>query len=197
MERQLQGILASQQRQENPILSQSLDASSPEGREAWMNLGRLLRTEGITPAMIKQNRNTLVQAMKITLQGDEPSNTPQSYHTAYESLSNHHRTFTDPSSSRSSVQASPSLLGSAPPRGPTFTNEFLKRQNRAARSLEQETNVHDGLQSLLQGMDSYQLGDKPEAVNENDEIDLEGLNEAHDMTETNYVSAVPKGLCND
>lgn len=160
MERQLQGILASHQRRESPILSQSLDASSPEGRETWMNLGRLLRAEGITPAMIKQNRDVLVTAMKTTLQGDEPSNTPQSYHTACESFSSHNRTFTDPGSSRSFAQASLSLLGSAPPNGPTFTNEFLKR--KSACSLEQDTNVRDGLESLLQGMDNYQRGDKPE-----------------------------------
>lgn len=157
-----------------------------------MNLGRLLRAEGITPAIIKQNPDILVKAMKTTLQGDEPSGTPQSYYTAYESFSNHHRTFTDPSSSRSSAQASLSLLGSAPPRGPTFTNEFLERHNGAAPSLEQDKNVHDGLQSLLQGMDSYQLADKPKNVNEQDEIDLEGLNEAHETTENNRDNMVSK-----
>jgi len=176
MKRQLQGILASQQRQENPILSQSLDASSPEGRETWMNLGRLLRAEGITPARIKQNPEILVKAMKTTLQDDELSNTPQSYHTACESLPNHHSTFTDLNGSRSFAQDSVSLLSSAPPRGPIFTNEFLERHNGPARSLDQDANVKDGLRSLLQGMDDYRLHDDPEDVNEDDGINLEGLN---------------------
>jgi len=151
-----------------------------------MNLGRLLRAEGITPAIIKQNGGILVKAMKTTLQGDEPSNTPQSYHTACESFSNHYRTFTDPSISRSCAQASLSLLSSAPPCGPTFTNEFLERHNGAARSLDQDTNVQDGLQSLMQGMDNYHLGDKLEDVDEHDDIDLEGLDEANPTIENNH-----------
>lgn len=192
MERQLQGILASQQRQENPILSQSLDASSPEGRETWMNLGRLLRAEGITPAKIKQNPEILVKAMKTTLQDDEPSDTPQSYYTAYESLPNRHPTFTNLSSSRSFVQASVSLLGSAPPRSSIFTNEFLERHNGRARSLDQDANVKDGLQSLLQGMDDYGLHDGPEDVNEYNENELEGLNKVHEMTDGFHDDKAPE-----
>ncbi len=191
MERQLQGILASQQRQENPILSQSLDVSSPEGRETWMNLGRLLRAEGITPARIKQNPEILVKAMKTTLQDDEPSNTPQSYHTACESLPNHHSTFTDLNSSRSFAQDSVSLLSSAPPRGSFFSNKFLERHDGPARSLDQDANVKDGLQSLLQGMDDYRLHDGPEDVNEYNENELEGLNEVHEITDEFHDDRAP------
>lgn len=175
-------------------MSQSLDASSPEGRETWMSLGRLLRAEGITPAMIKQNRDVLITAMKTTLQRDEPSNTPQSYYTACESLSSHHRTFTDPGSSRSFAQASLSILGSAPPRGPTFTDDFLKRKSGAARSLDQDANVQDGLQSLLQGMDNYQCGTNPENLNEHDEVDLGGMNANYGTTDYSHDSMAAEVL---
>ena len=67
IESQLQAILANQQKSKTPILSQSLDASSPEGRQTWMELGRLLRDEGITPDMIQDNRGLLIDAMKNTL----------------------------------------------------------------------------------------------------------------------------------
>ncbi|KAM0795330.1 hypothetical protein BDR22DRAFT_615181 [Usnea florida] len=70
IEAQLQAILTNQQRTRTPILSQSLDASSPEGRQTWMELGRLLRDEGITPAMIRENRELLVNAMKSTLKAE-------------------------------------------------------------------------------------------------------------------------------
>lgn len=177
MERRLQSILAFQQKRESPILSQSLDASSPEGRETWMKLGRLLRAEGVTPAMIKQNHEILVKAIKTTLQRAEPSCTPDSYYTAFESLSSHHRAFTDPSGSRLSAQASIGILGSAPPRGATFTEEFLERHKGAATSLEQDANVQDGLNSLLQGMGTSEISDERPEVD--DDIDLDGLLDVH------------------
>ena len=153
MERQLHILLVSQGRRGNALLSQSLDASSPEGRDTWMNLGRLLRNEGITPAMIKENSNALVEAMKITLLGDLPSDSPQSYHTALESFPDHHRTFTSPISARPSLQSSMSILGSAPPIGAIFAKENIDGHIGKARSLEQRRNVDDGIQSLLQGME--------------------------------------------
>lgn len=177
IERQLEGILAFQKRHEPPVLSNSLDASSPEGRETWMNLGRILRAEGITPAMIKQNRDVLVKVMKTTLHEEEWSTTPQSYHTAYESIPQHHRTLTQPSSIRTSAQASLNVLGSAPPKGATFTDDFLHRHHGLARSLEEGSNVDDGMQTLLHSMDMYSKGDEPEGVTDDHLFDLGGLTE--------------------
>jgi len=67
IEVQLKAILGSQRRQGTPFMRNSLDASSPEGHQTWMNLGRTLREEGITPRMIKKNQNLLIRAMKDTL----------------------------------------------------------------------------------------------------------------------------------
>ena len=176
MEEQLRMILASKRRHD-PLSSDSLDASSPEGRETWMNLGRLLRKEGITPIMIKQNRDVLVKAMKTSLDVGYSPSTPESYQTALESLSDFDR--------RSSIkdrrnipsddtfspqQSSIGLLGSAPPRGATFTDDFLRRQNGPARSLDQKQNVEEGMQSLLQGMGLIDL----DADVEEDEIEDAG-----------------------
>ena len=176
MEEQLRMILASKRRHD-PLSSDSLDASSPEGRETWMNLGRLLRKEGITPIMIKQNRDVLVKAMKTSLDVGYSPSTPESYQTALESLSDFDR--------RSSIkdrrnipsddtfspqQSSIGLLGSAPPRGATFTDDFLRRQNGPARSLDQKQNVEEGMQSLLQGMGLNDL----DADVEEDEIEDAG-----------------------
>jgi len=66
IEVQLKEILGSR-RQGIPFMRNSLDASSPEGHQTWMNLGRTLREEGITPRMIKKNQNLLIRAMKDTL----------------------------------------------------------------------------------------------------------------------------------
>ena len=151
MESQLQSILASQQLRGSPISSQNLNTSSPEGRETWMNLGRLLRAEGITPAIIQQNRDVLIRAMKITLQASHPSSFPESYHTAHESFSYRYRSFTGSSNSHLSFHSSTSILGSAPILGATFTDEFLDR-HRVTNSLDKETNVEDGIRSLLNGM---------------------------------------------
>ena len=66
IEAQITALLESQQRDHGSAKSYSLDASSPEGRQTWMNLGRLLRAQGITPAMIEENRELLVRAMRFT-----------------------------------------------------------------------------------------------------------------------------------
>lgn len=185
----LQSFLAAQQRQERPILSQSLDTSSPEGRETWKELRRLLDREGIQPAMIKQNRGIVVKAIKTALQENDLLSNSESYHTAFESFSSHHRTLTNPSSSRPPAQASLSLLSSAPPRAPTFSDEFLERHHGAARSIEQDTNIQGGLEFLLEGMEAVEIAREPEDGNEDDGPDLEGLNEAGDTTETDSDNA--------
>ena len=172
MEEQLKSILESQRRNEDHVMSHSLDASSPEGRETWMNLGRLLRAEGITPALIKQNRDILVRAMKSTLQEDLSSSIPESYHTAFESLPPGDRDFGTtnliPRRPKMSESLSMSLFGSAPPRSATFTDDFLERHGRVTASLDQQENVEDGMQSLLQGMNKSEEDEDEtaDAVNE-------------------------------
>lgn len=160
IEAQLQSILANQQRSNTLIISHSLNASSPEGRQTWMELGRLLRNEGITPDMIQKNRALLVNTMKSALKNETPlaGSVPESYVTAPE----YHvdNGFTSSVTQRGkashlglpSVSSQVSLFGSAPPRSAGFTDAFLEKQNGAASSLDQEQNVDDGMQSLLQGM---------------------------------------------
>lgn len=133
--------------------------------------------------MIKQNPDSVVKAIKTAIEGNDPQGTPGSYHTAFESFSSHHRTFTDPSSSRPSAQASLSLLGSAPPRTPTFSNDFLERHHGAARSLDQDANIQGGLHLLLEGTETVGAAREPEDGKEDDDLDLEGLNEAYPATE--------------
>lgn len=159
IEAQIQTILANQQTSRSPIMAHSLDASSPEGRQTWMELGRLLRNEGITPAMIQENRGILVNAMKTTLENQTllAESTPQSYATAPE----YHVDINTSSSitqlrkaSYRSVSPKPSsmsLLGSAPPRNVGFADGFFERHG-AAGSLNQKQNIEEGLESLLQGM---------------------------------------------
>ena len=169
IEAQLQAILTNQQRTRTPILSQSLDASSPEGRQTWMELGRLLRDEGITPAMIRENRELLVNAMKSTLQVES---VPESYVTAPE-YNSHYCSLSDPEPTNLSlgdfpaVFSSVSLLGSAPPRSASFTAAFLERHSSAPGSLNQKQNVDNGMRSLLHGMD----GGDSRVGNRNDGMD--------------------------
>ena len=176
IEAQLQAILTNQQRTRTPILSQSLDASSPEGRQTWMELGRLLRGEGITPAMIRANRELLVNAMKSTLKAES---VPESYVTAPEyKLNSYPLSVTESRNSShqdlASAFSSISLLGSAPPRSAGFTDAFLERQSSAPDSLNQKQNVDNGMQSLLQGMDGgdSRMGDTHDGM---DDVDLEDL----------------------
>ena len=166
MEAQLQQILASQQKEGRSIGSQSLDASSPEGRQTWMNLGRLLREEGITPAMIRENRHILISAMKTSLER-QPSlaeSVEQSYRTAREYGEYSHEEYLG-SSTRSPTSAntgdtldpsltSTSLLSSAPRQGASFPDVFLERHGGLTTSLNQRENVETGMKSLLRGMNA-------------------------------------------
>ena len=186
IESQLQTILANQQRSSTPIMSQSLDASSPEGRQTWMELGRLLRREGM-PAMIQENRGLLIYTMKDTLRDRTllAESIPQSYATAPE----YHTDNYTHSSLRQSMSLSPpdthpvsssmSILGSAPPRGSGFTAAFLERQNGAPASLDRNENVNDGMESLLQGMNrddctqERKRGDDDDEHFKDEDLDLE------------------------
>lgn len=187
IELQLQAILANQQRSRTPITSQSLDASSPQGRETWMELGKLLREEGITPAVIHKNRGVLINAMKSALEKETLAleSSPGSYLTAPE----YHADISTPSSAAQpriasrpcppSVLSPISLLGSAPPRSSGFTDAFLRRQKGAATSLDQEQNVDDGMQSLLQGMSSDFIVVEPIQADiddrESEDVELKGI----------------------
>ena len=126
-----------------------------------MDLGRLLRAEGITPAMIQQNRELLVKAMKTSLEeGFSPAQSyrtaPQSFEDDYDRMGN---VQTKQSMTNSSNSASISLLGSAPVLGATFSRAFLERHNGAARSLDKEHNVQEGMKSLFKGMDTEEPAD--------------------------------------
>lgn len=161
MESKIAALLESQQRDHDRPKSYSLDASSPEGRKTWMDLGRLLRAEGITPAMIEENRELLVRAMKTSL--EEGVSPAQSYRTAPQSFENDYdcMSIAEPRKSMAgpSASASISLLGSAPVLGATFSRAFLERHNGAARSLDKEQNIQDGMKSLLKGMDTEEQAD--------------------------------------
>ena len=189
MERQLQDILASKSRHQDSLMAQSLDASSPEGRETWMTLGRLLRAEGITPAMIKQNRDVLVTAMKRTLQEDIPESIPESYDTALESLP---QSMTHPCPRRDTTnqakacdslgEASIDLLGSAPQLGATFSQQFLERQKQLEHPLLHSENVEDGISSLLAGMGEEDIQGRAEGRSE----DKSGSREPELLIEKRY-----------
>ena len=164
-------------------MSHSLDASSPEGRQTWMELGRLLRDEGITPAMIQENRGLLVNAMKATLKDETflAESVPQSYATAPEYNVDNTITSSVTQSRNASYLGRPSLLspmsllGSAPPRSAGFTDAFLQQQNGAASSLDQKQNVDNGIQSLLLGMSDEEFSGE----DEQDYVELEHLELEH------------------
>ena len=65
IEAQRQTTLANQLRSNTPIMSHSLDASSPEGRQTQMELRKHLRNEGITPAKIQQDCALSAQRYEI------------------------------------------------------------------------------------------------------------------------------------
>jgi hypothetical protein len=184
IENQLEQILQAQSRQSNPVLSGSLDASSPEGRQTWMELGRLLREEGITPNVISKNKGFLIQAMKKSIQELSDSSDAASYRTAleYQSFSSSAKQSLRP---YPSVSDSMSLLSSAPSLGATFSEHFLARsapKSRLQSCLEQKENVEDGMQSLIGSMTG--LG---HAKAMSDEPDLEM--ELEDRVESTWSSA--------
>lgn len=162
IEDQLREILTNQNRQECPLMSHSLDASSPEGRQTWMMLGRLLREEGISPSMIKKHRDGLVNAMKSTIKQLATSD-PDSFHTAHEFLatsSTDHITYA--SKDRDGL-ASPcesiSILSSAPNREAFFPASFAEKRSLGTGSLNQQDNVEVGMETLFTGMQTVDYDD--------------------------------------
>jgi len=155
IERQLQEILEVQSRYSKPVLSGSLDASSPEGRQTWMELGRLLREEGITPNVITKNKGLLIQAMKKSIQDLNDSPDASSYRTAleYQSFYSSARQSLRP---QHSLSDSMNLFSSAPTLGATFPEHLMARSGPGPQSvpryLEHEENIDDGIQSLVGGM---------------------------------------------
>ena len=136
-----------------------------------MELGRLLREEGITPNVISKNKSLLIQAMKKTLEDLSISPDAASFKTALE-----YQSF--PSSARQSLRncseatGSLSLLSSAPSLGATFPNDLLARSHQVSSCLERRDNIKGGLKSLMDGMtrvsQSKAMSEQP-----GDEIDLE------------------------
>ena len=150
-----------------------------------MNLGRILRREGITPAMIEDNQNLLIKAMKDTLGRDAAlaESVGDSYRTAFEyritgsieQASNpSYIPRRDPFSIRpqsASQPGSAQLLSSGLPSAATFSPEFLQRHTTSIDALDAEENVVDGMNSLLEGMNGdHDLG--------NDFIEAEELTDA-------------------
>lgn len=147
-----------------------------------MNLGRLLRAEGITPAIIDQNRDLLVKAMRTSLEQGQSlaESIPESYQTApewsfspkFESYPASFKNISSPhtlSKTQFSYPNSTMLLGSAPPRNATFSDAFLERHNGKASSLDQSQNVADGIESLFDGMNH--IGQRDDDYDEGDEIE--------------------------
>ena len=126
-----------------------------------MNLGRLLRAQGISPAMIEENRELLVRAMKTSL--EEGVSPAQSYRNAPRSFEDDWGSMRNAQSPQSiagpSASSSISVLSSAPVLGATFSRAFLERHHGEVRSLDKEQNVQDGMKSLLKGMDTDEQSD--------------------------------------
>ena len=152
IENQLDQILKSQIRDPYPVLRGSLDASSPEGRQTWMELGRLLREEGITPKIISKNKSLLVQAMKKTLEEIDASPDVASFRTAFE-----YQSFSSAAKYSPGValgaKDSISLLSSAPSLGATFPTYLMAHQSQTLDCLDHEENVDNGMRSLMSGME--------------------------------------------
>ncbi|KAL8830178.1 MAG: hypothetical protein Q9191_001574 [Dirinaria sp. TL-2023a] len=187
MESQLKEILKAQSRQSNPVLAGSLDASSPEGRQTWMELGRLLREEGITPHVISENKSLLIQAMKKSLEEVAASLETASFKTAPENQS----VSSPPSQSVKALlgpENSISLLSSAPTLGATFPDHFLTRPGKVTDYLEHEENIEHGMRSLMGGMTetSFSAEFSQEA---SEDIDL---TEEHDPMWTGESSTIAK-----
>ena len=166
IERQLEHILAKDDQRGGAVVSHSLDASSPEGRQTWINLGRLLRKEGITPSQVEKNKDALIRAMKATLgkDGSRAESLSESYQTAPEypkSMSSINSSLQScnvgspvPSRSQPSIRKDDlsRLLGSAPPRSATFSPEFLKRNEDLFFNFERDQNIEVGMSNLREGM---------------------------------------------
>ena len=159
MQQQLQEVLASDRRRSSPIVTHSLDASSPEGRETWMMLGRLLREEGITPSQIKAHREDLINAMKATMAAfSQASNSPSSFYTAAETM---YVTLNDNISGTTCTEGQNAILSSKPREGSYFPSSLTDGARRVPGAWEEDGNIDIGVSSLLEGMEvAKQLSDE-------------------------------------
>lgn len=154
LEIRLQQIVEAQSRHSSPTISGSLDASSPAGRQTWMELGRLLRDEGITPSIISGNKRLLIETMKKALKDAVAASEPASFSTALE--------YQTPPSAQGSWKpgthpdASVGLFGSAPAPERSFFLRSPAPNINPSVLLDQEENVAGGIQSLLKGMSDAQ-----------------------------------------
>ncbi|KAG8528266.1 uncharacterized protein KY384_007183 [Bacidia gigantensis] len=154
MEQQLQDILASLNQDQSLILSQSLDASSPEGRDTWMMLGKRLKVEGITSKQIQKHSIELVNAIKTTI-GQLSS--PESYETAPEYFGRSHEM---PHSVTTSVpDGSIASFGSGPQRGALFPSQLTANVDFRSKDWTAESNIQCGVTSLLRGLESRDTED--------------------------------------
>lgn len=141
IELQLQQVLQAQTHRGGRLTSESLDASSPEGRQTWMELGRLLREEGIPSTRMSANKTLLIQTMKRALEKRIPSSGTASFRTACEYQS------------ALAGDSSPHLLSSTPPLGGSFLDPLLEWDRHATDLLDQESNVQEGIESFIEGME--------------------------------------------
>ena len=161
LEKQLQQLIQTQSRHQSLILSGSVDASSREGRHTWMELGMLLREEGIPPGVILDNKHLLITTMKKALEVNIVLSGASSFCTALE--------FQSPSSIREFRRNEPqadvslSLLSSAPAKNESFFDRSMASQTRPVSFLDQHGNVDESMQSLIEGMESRQLTSTPAA----------------------------------
>ncbi len=151
-----------------------------------MNLGRILRDEGITPAMIEKNQNLLIRVMKDTLDHEASiaDSINESYRTALEyciagsenevrNRSVFHgqgRFLVGPSTI--SERDSTTLFGSAPPSVAMFPSESLQRHLTDTDLLDHDANVASGMSSLLEEMsaDNYKAHDLANDFTEAEEL---------------------------
>ena len=165
MELQIQEMLKAQQRRASPIVAQSLDASSPEGRQTWMMLGRLLREEGITPSQIRENKSQLVKALKTTIITlSNASTSPESFQTAQEFS---YTSLGVPVGEAWSTADSVGLLGSAPSRESFLSSTFENRGSNIPGAWEDDENIDEGVATMLEGLE-----DREQCL---DESDVKGL----------------------
>ena len=162
IERRLDALLAFDRRRWSPLVSRTLDASSPEGRDTWMMLGRQLRDEGIAPKDIKAHKDGLVLAMKNAMADlTQNANSPSSYHTALgSSFTTRQRTPIESTRMMPTLSSKPREAGFL---SPSFAED---RTPDVPGAWQEQSNVDGGIASLLYGMES---SDEIEIPDESDE----------------------------
>ena len=170
LEQQMQEILFAQQHYRPPIVCKSLNASSPDGRLTWMELGRLMRDEGISPEQIRKHPSELVSAMKATLAKlSQASVSTASFCTAREGSFGSMDGVLDPSCK---TFTSTCMLSSKPRAGSLFPDYLSDEQHQADSVWEDDDNIDRGISSLLKGMEienSISKEERPESFEFEDE----------------------------